>query len=39
VVVTAGEYACDPFRAMVLPFIVADVALVVPHVNVTDWPA
>jgi len=36
--VTVGEYDCDPFAATALPFIVTDVAFVVAHVNVTDWP-
>ena len=35
---TVGEYDCDPFAATALPFIVTDVAFVVAHVNVTDWP-
>jgi len=36
--VTVGEYDCDPFAATATPFIVTDVAFVVAHVNVTDWP-
>jgi len=36
--VTVGEYDCDPLAATALPFIVTDVAFVVAHVNVTDWP-
>src|SRR5438067_13915734 len=38
VVVTVGEYDCDPLAATELPFIVTDVAFVVAHVHVTDWP-
>jgi hypothetical protein len=36
--VTVGEYDCEPFMATATPFIVTDVAFVVDHVNVTDWP-
>ena len=35
---TVGEYDCDPFAPTATPFIVTDVAFVVDHVNVTDWP-
>jgi hypothetical protein len=36
--VTVGEYDCEPFMATATPFIVTDVAFVVDHVSVTDWP-
>ena len=35
---TVGEYVCDPFAATALPFSVTDVAFVVAHVKVIDWP-
>jgi hypothetical protein len=34
--VTVGEYAREPINPTALPLIVADVALVVAHVNVVD---
>ena len=38
VVLTVGEYVCDPFNATELPLMVADVAFVVVQFNVTDPP-